>query len=298
MSGIMGICYPDRKSVKSDVLREMLDTLAHRGMDRSAMWCENHIGLAQRMLYTTPESLLEELPYYDRDRGLTITCDARIDNRQELVSWLGLDDLPLSKITDSQIILAAYCKWGRDCPQKLLGVFAFAIWDERQQQLFCARDFFGIKPFYYCCSDRVFSFASEIKALFCVPEVPQQLNELRIAQYLISNLDDKQITFYQDILRLPPAHSLTISAQGSMIQRYDSLSLEPESELKLSSIDEYAEAYQTLFKQAVSRRIRSCGTVGSMLSGGLDSSSICCTTRDLFKGSDRRAIINNLRLLT
>lgn len=286
MSGIMGIYYPDHQPVKSDHLRGMLDILAHRGKDRAAVWYENSIGLAHRMLCTTPESLLEELPYCDLSQGLAITADARIDNRQELIDWLELKDVPSDNVTDSQIILAAYQKWGRNCPQKLLGVFAFAIWDERQQQLFCARDFFGIKPFYYHHSRRVFSFASEIKALFCVPEVPQRLNELRIGQYLISNLEDKQITFYQDILRLPPAHSLTISSQGLVTQKYGSL--DPEYELKLSSPGEYAEAYQAMFRQAVDRRLRSYGTLGSMLSGGLDSSSICCMARDLLEDSDRK----------
>ncbi|MEL6928572.1 MAG: lasso peptide isopeptide bond-forming cyclase [Cyanobacteria bacterium J06600_6] len=286
MSGIMGIYYPDHQPVKSDHLRGMLDILAHRGEDRAAMWCENSVGLAHRMLCTTPESLLETLPYCDRTKGLTITADARIDNRQELIDWLELKNVPSNQITDSQIILAAYQKWGQECPQKLLGVFAFAIWDERQQQLFCARDFFGIKPFYYYHSARVFSFASEIKALFCVPEVPQELNELRVGQYLVSNLDDKQITFYQDVLRLPPAHSLTINAQGLVSRKYGSL--DPERELRLNSAGEYAEGYQALFKQAVSSRLRSCVPVGSMLSGGLDSSSISCTAGELLQGRDQK----------
>ena len=206
--------------------------------------------------------------------------------RKELVAQLGLTQLDVTRLTDSQIILEAYQKWGRDCPQKLLGDFAFAIWDEHQQQLFCARDFFGIKPFYYHHSDRIFCFASEIKALFCVPKVPQQLNQLRIGQFLVSNLNDKEITFYQDILRLPPAHSLTINSDKIIVQRYGSL--DPNRELRLGSAQEYADAYQELFRKSVSSRLRSCKPIGSMLSGGLDSSSICCMARDLLKDGDRK----------
>ncbi|MEL7417238.1 MAG: lasso peptide isopeptide bond-forming cyclase [Cyanobacteria bacterium J06555_3] len=286
MSGIMGVYYANRQPIDSSNLARMLDALSHRGREQASMWHEGSIGLAHCLLCTTPESQLEKLPYCDRTQGLSITADARIDNRQELIDWLKLEAPSPDCITDSQIILAAYQEWGQKCPQKLLGVFAFAIWDERQQQLFCARDFFGIKPFYYHHSERVFCFASEIKALLCVTEVPQQLNELRIAQYLISNLDDREITFYQDILRLPPAHSLTISARGKVTRRYGCL--DSEYELKLGSPGEYAEAYQALFKQAVNRRLRSSGTVGSLLSGGLDSSSICCMARDLLEGSDRK----------
>lgn len=287
MSGIMGIYYPDGKPVEADYLSKMLDLLAHRGLDRANLWCQGAVGFGHRLLCTTPESLVEQLPYCDRLKGLTITADARLDNRQELISWLKLDETrkPLS---DSQIILEAYQKWGRDCPQKLLGDFAFAIWDESQQQLFCARDFFGIKPFYYYYSDRAFGFASEIKALFCIPEVPKRLNELQVGQYLISNLDDKEITFYQNIFRLPPASSLTVTVDGQSKQRYGTL--DPDRELQLNSEGEYAEAYQVLFKQAVDSRLRSCVRIGSMLSGGLDSSSICCTARDLLQdqNSDRK----------
>ena len=285
MSGIMGIFYPDQKHVQSDYLEKMLDVLAHRGQDRAELWYQKQVGLAHRMTCTTPESLSEMLPHCDYTTGMTITADARIDNRQELLDWLELAE-PADQVSDSLLILRAYQKWGADCPQKLLGVFAFAIWDEPQQKLFCARDFFGIKPFYYHHSSKVFSFASEIKALFCVPEVPQQLNELMVGQYLISNLDDKEITFYQDILRLPPAHSLTVAANAITMQRYGSL--DPNFELKLGSGKEYAEAYRELFKQAVASRLRSCAPVGSMLSGGLDSSSICSAARDLLQGSDRK----------
>ncbi len=286
MSGIMGIYYPDHKPVESNYLRGMLDILEHRGSDRADIWCQDAVGLGHRMLWTTPESLTEKLPYCDHLRGLTITADARIDNRQELISWLGLGEQTTPEITDSQIILEAYQKWGQDCPQKLLGDFAFAIWDQRQQQLFCVRDCFGIKPFYYYYSEQVFTFASEIKALFCLPEVPRQINELRVAHHLISNLDDKKGTFYQDIFRLPPAHSLTVTPDKIAIEKY--WSLNPETELLLGSQQEYAEAYQELFKQAVASRLRSHAPVGSMLSGGLDSSSICCTARDLLQNTNQK----------
>ena len=286
MSGIVGIYYPDRQPIQPKKLQVMLDILAHRGSDAVNIWYRGNVGFGQRMLWTTPESLLEKLPLQDKARQLTITADARIDNREELISLLDLKHLPAEKITDSQIILAAYQKWGEDCPQSLIGDFAFAIWDERKQKLFCARDSMGIKPFYYYYSPRLFTFASEIKALLTQSEIPKQLNELRIAYQLATFFEDKEITFYRDIYRLPAAHCLTISTKGKQIKRY--WALDPHRRIKLSSDREYTEAFKELFVESVKCRLRSAFPVGSTLSGGLDSSSITCTARNLLAQSGKQ----------
>ena len=282
MSGIVGIYYPDQQPIQLKKLQVMLDILAHRGSDAVDIWLQNNVGFGQRMLWTTPESLLEKLPFQDKARQLTITADARIDNREELISLLELNYLPVEKVTDSQIILAAYQKWGEDCPQRLIGDFAFTIWDEREQKLFCARDPMGIKPFYYYHSPRLFTFASEIKALLSLSEIPKKLNELRIAYQLATFFEDGEITFYQDIYRLPAAHCLIVSTKGKQIKRY--WALDPHRRIKLSSDREYAEAFKELFVESVNCRLRSAFPVGSTLSGGLDSSSITCTARNLLSG--------------
>ena len=285
MSGIVGIYYLNSQPVEPDKLGLMLDTIAHRGSDGANLWHEDNVGFGHRMLWTTPESLLEKLPWCDRATDTVITADARIDNREELISLLGIKT-SVEKITDSNLILKAYHKWGIDCPQKLLGDFAFAIWDKREQRLFCARDPMGIKPFYYYQSSRVFAFASEIKALFCLPEVKQELNELRIAYQLTGFLEDGEITFYQDIYRLKAAHSLTVSDRGKQYRRY--WALDPNRRIKLSSHQEYTEAFKELFTESVNCRLRSAFPIGSSLSGGLDSSSITCTARNLLAGSNKQ----------
>ena len=279
MSGIFGVYYFEDRLVKPEVLQQMSDLLKHRGLDGADIWHKNKIGLGHRLLWTTPESLLEKQPLADDDENLILTADARIDNREELISRLDLNDLPAEKITDAQLILKAYCKWGTQCPQELLGDFAFAIWDKRQQQLFCARDHFGVKPFYYYLAEGLLAFASEIKAVLCLPEVPQKLNEVRIGDYLASMFEDKTITFYQDILRLPPAHSLTVSKKQVEIKSY--WSLDPNKELILDSDKEYAAQFRRIFTEAVRCRLRSYVQPGTMLSGGLDSSSITCTARKI-----------------
>lgn len=286
MSGIVGIYYRDERVVNCQELTPMVEAIAHRGTDGTGVWCENAIGLGHRLLWTTPESLLEQLP--TGEGHLVITADGRLDNRAELIRALGLDHRPAEKITDSQLILAAYRTWGDRCPERLLGDFAFAIWDKREQILFCARDPFGVVPFYYHISDRLFAFASEIKALLRLPEVPHQLNEARIAAYLTAILPDNDSTFYQGILRLPAGHCLTLGRTHVRLRTY--WSLDPEREVRLKSNREYAEAFREIFTQAVDCRLRSAFPIGSHLSGGLDSSSITCTARQLLieEGTNRQ----------
>ncbi|WP_017317179.1 lasso peptide isopeptide bond-forming cyclase [Mastigocladopsis repens] len=280
MSGIMGIYYLDRRPIERQDLARMVDILEHRGADGADIWINESVGFGHRMLWTTPESLLEKLPSVNQTGDLVITCDARIDNRDELICALQFDNCPPEKIADSQIILAAYDKWGEQCPEHLLGDFAFAIWNGRKQSLFCARDHMGVKPlYYYYQAAKIFAFASEIKALLCLQEIPRLLNKVKVGDYLAAILDDKSNTFYQDIFRLPPGCCMVLSAKGMQIRSY--WSLDPSRELELGSDEEYAEALREIFAEAVRCRLRSAFPIGSHLSGGLDSSSVTCMARQV-----------------
>ncbi len=278
MSGIVGIYGCNSQHLHQAELQRMVEVLAHRGPDGAEMWLEGAIGLGHRMLWTTPESLLERLPWVSSG-GCVITADARIDNREELIATLAMGDRPAEKITDSELIVAAYECWGDRCLDHLLGDFAFAIWDPHQQQLFCARDHFGVKPFYYYAQEGQFIFASEMKAILALPQVPRRINEVRIGDYLSMAMEDQTITTYQDILRLPPAHQMTVSSTGLQLQCY--WSLNPTQELYLESDAAYAEAFQRIFTKAVRCRLRSTFAIGSQLSGGLDSSAVTCVARQL-----------------
>ncbi|HEY9644110.1 MAG TPA: lasso peptide isopeptide bond-forming cyclase [Coleofasciculaceae cyanobacterium] len=279
MSGILGMHALDGRPVARQDIVKMSDALAHRGPDGADVWVEGSIGLGHRMLWTTPESLLEKLPLVHHTGNFVITADARIDNRDELALVLALPNRSLEKITDSEFILAAYEKWGEQCPEHLLGDFAFAIWDVQQRSLFCARDHLGVKPFYYFQSEQQFLFASEMKALLGLPQVPCRLNEVRVADYLSLMFEDKVMTTYEGILRLPPAHSLSIRPSGMRLWSY--WQLDPHREIRLESDEAYAEAFRKIFTEAVRCRLRSAFPIGSHLSGGIDSSSIVCVARQL-----------------
>jgi asparagine synthase (glutamine-hydrolysing) len=285
MSAIVGIFHRDGRPAESAAVEKMVETLAHRGPDGAGVWVEGNVGVGHRMLWTTSESINERLPLVDVSSSCVITADARIDNREELFDLLEIVENDHSKIADSELILAAYEKWGEDCLEHLLGDFAFAIWDGRRQQLFCARDHFGIKPFYYYSSDKLFAFATEVKALFAVPEIPRRLNENVVADFLAYFQRDNVETNFRDIVRLQPATCLSVSRECTRLRKY--WELDPEKETRLNSDEEYAEGLRERFIEAVRCRARSAYPLGSFLSGGLDSSSITCVARDLLAKEGR-----------
>jgi asparagine synthase (glutamine-hydrolysing) len=240
------------------------------------------------MRHTTPESLHERLPLASRDKALCLTADARIDNREELLGMLdvrAVTDLPPSSTPDSALILAAYRKWGDECAAKLCGDFAFAVWDESKQHLFCARDHMGVKPFYYYRDAHCFAFASEIKAILALEWIPRRLNEARLADYLLAEFQDTTSTLYQDIWRLPAAHTLCVGCKALRTRRY--WSLDPTYELPRQNDGEYAEAFRHQFQQAVSCRLRSSYSIGSTLSGGLDSSANVVMACEILRNASR-----------
>ncbi|OCC15630.1 Asparagine synthetase (glutamine-hydrolyzing) [Dissulfuribacter thermophilus] len=286
MSAIAGICYWDGRDVAREELLAMAKALAHRGPDGKNIWHKGPIGLVHLMLHTTPESLNERLPLEDKATGLVITSDARIDNREELLESLGVKGREASQMPDSELILKAYKKWGRKCPERLLGDFAFAIWDSRERTLFCARDHMGVKPFYYYASRDFFAFSTEIKGLLALNNVSRRINEVRIADFLAAIVLDNESTFWRSILRLPPAHFCVIRNGIFEKGAYWQLPSEPKKHIKRDS--EYAEEFRHIFTEAVRCRLRSAFPLGSYLSGGLDSSSIVCVAAELYekKGID------------
>ncbi len=275
MSAISGIFYRNERSVDPKLIKLMNDKLYHRGPDGSKIWCEGSVALGHQMLHTTPESLHETLPF-EKD-GIIITADARIDNRKELSEKLNIEDE--ESVPDSYFILIAYRKWGEKCPEKLLGDFAFAIWDKDNEKLFCARDHMGIKPFYYYMTNNAFFFATEMKALLAIPEIPYKLNELELAFYLTRSNTDKNFTFYKNILFLNDAHTITINQNNHKKRKY--WEIDPKSKIIMNSKEEYIKSFFDIFTEAIRCRLRSAFPIGFELSGGLDSSSVVCMAKKI-----------------
>jgi len=277
VSGIAGVYHLNGRPV-GEGLGRMLDAMEHRGPDGTDTWRDGSVGLGHLMLETTPEDRYESLPLVDRSGNYAVTADARIDNRKELTKRLGIrcpDDRP---ITDTELILAAYKRWGRDCPKELLGAFAFAVWDARNRTLTLARDHFGIRPLYYAHqADRFFAFASEEKGLLRTGFSEGEVNDLKVADFLLMPVRiEPDATFWEDVFSVPRAHTLQITAEGT-VTRKKYWALDPNKETNLGSDAAYIERFQELFRKAVRCRMRRTTPLGSTLSGGLDSTSVACT---------------------
>jgi len=181
VSAIFGLYWTAGRPAERDDLERMSLSLTHRGADGASVWTRGSVGLGHRPLRTTPESAEETQPLTGGSEQLILTADARLDNREELIRLL---DLPrrTGRVTDGELILGAYARWGEACVERLLGDFAFAVWDATRRALFCARDHAGIKPFCYRRWRDGFAFASEIGPLLQVFG-PSRLNEEKIADH-------------------------------------------------------------------------------------------------------------------
>ena len=283
MSAIFGILNHHAHPVKQSDLQKMCIAMSHRGLDDRGFWQQDSIGLGHGMFRTTPESTLEKLPFLDMKSGLVITADSRIDNREALAKRLGLSRTTKDEMPDSHFILSAYKKWGDQCVNHLLGDFSFAIWNERDKHLFCARDHMGVKPFIYFVSHNTFVFASEVQAVLKASGVSQKRNEGRIADFLVPELEgiDKTSTFFEEIYRLPPAHSLLV--ENGKVSKNCYWRPDPEKKISFSSDEEYVSAFTEIYTDAIDKRLRGNDDVASMLSGGLDSSSIVGIARNIHR---------------
>lgn len=278
MSGIIGLFFRNGQLIPHGALEIMAGRIAHRGSSSPSLWSNGQVGLGNLFLQATHRNELGTSPVSDKTGQLVMVADARLDNREDLLRELEMDGLS-PEPDDIQLILGAYQIWGEKAADRLLGDFAYAIWDNREKKLVCARDHMGLKPYYYYCSETVFVFASEIGALKCLPFVPLCVNEAMIALHIIKHQNDKTSTFYQNIYRLPPAHTLVVGMDRMTQRQY--WCLDPGRELISLPDEQYVESFRTTFIDSVKCRLPRTGPVGCSLSGGLDSSSITCAARQL-----------------
>lgn len=274
MSGIAGIIHFDGAPIEPGLIEKMTSAMAHRGPDGIHHWVKGSVALGQCMLRTTPESLEEHQPLTNEDKSLVLVMDGRVDNLEELRRELVGRGAVLRNRSDAELVLRAYEVWGEECPDQIIGEFVFFIWDARERRLFGARDAAGTRHFYYHAGNCWFGFASEIKGLLALERIEARLNESRLLDYLVVEFDrdDEVGTFYKDIYRLPAGHAMSAKAGQTRTWRYWNPGDLPE--LRFGSAEECSEAFLEQFRTAVRCRLRSVGSVGAMLSGGLDSSSI------------------------
>ena len=249
---------------------DMVGALAHWGTDGQGAWAEGQVGLGHVAQWSIPEAVGERVPWRDPASGIVVTADARIDNRDDLIRELGLSAVGLP-LGDTELIARAYLKWEQACAERLVGDFAFAIWDPRVHRLFCARDPMGVRPFFYFHDGKRFLFATQIRAIFTAPAIPRDLDHLQIGTSLcgLSSFDDS--TPFKAIRMLEPASALSVDASGLRLWRY--WRLEMDREIRLARDEDYVDALEEILQRAINARLRSTGRIGCLLSGGLDAST-------------------------
>lgn len=216
----------------------------------------------------------------DEHCGCTVIADARLDERRRLARQLGLTQPPES-VSTARLILSAWQRWGEQCAEHLRGDFAFAVWDARQRKLYLARDIMGVRPLHvHHQPGRLLAFASRAAALVALPDIPDDLNTGRIADALVTQLEsiDKTSTFYRRVQRVPPAHWASYAPNNCRQRRY--WRPEPGQVALPSGDDEWAQALTEALETAVRRHLDGAARVGSMLSGGMDSSSLAMIAAD------------------
>ncbi len=277
MCGIAGIVHADGQGqVPQHILKQMCDTIAHRGPDDEGFYTKGNVGLGMRRL-----SIIDlaggHQPISNEDGSAWIVFNGEIYNFQSLRAELQAKGHEFATNTDTEAIVHAYEEYGEDCVKKLNGMFAFAIWDKRRQKLFLARDRLGVKPLYYYADSSRFVFGSELKAVLECDEVPRELDYEALDTYLTFEYIPAPSSIFRDIKKLPPGHTLTLQNGRASVKKYWDIRFERAE----GTEEELGEQLYELLKDSVRMRLIADVPLGAFLSGGIDSSTIVCMMSEI-----------------
>jgi len=317
MCGILGIFTNSGKQALPPLAQKALDSIRHRGPDDEgyllvntkvdqSLSCrgrdtdqqlhlpgvEDHSGqpfnlvLGHRRLSIIDLSPAGHQPLPNEDQTVWIVYNGEIYNHEELREELKRRGHAFRSRADTEVIVHAYEEWGTDCLRKFNGMWAFAIWDSKRKHLFCSRDRFGIKPFYYYFDGEIFLFASEIKALLETSLIQRKPNDGIIYDYLADGLVDHcEESFFAGVKKLAAGHYLLLRLSDNKLETCPYYNLRLDNKIPESTDGILAGSFYTLFKDSVQTRLAGDVPIGSCLSGGLDSSSIVCLIDQLTKES-------------
>lgn len=265
MCGFVGFIDSEKK--KKEIIKNMANRISHRGPDGEGFFIDDEIALGHRRL-----SIIDikrgKQPMYNEDKSIVIVFNGEIYNYQELKEELSNHTFHTN--ADTEVLIHGYEEWGLDLLPKLRGMFSFAIWDQKEQKLFCARDPFGIKPLYYYQNKNILLFGSEIKSFFEHPKFEKKLNEKLIPAYLSFSFTPTTETFFEGVNRLDAGHYLIYQKGVLTIDNYFELSFEEGTDTYEQSVEKVAK----IMEESVEYHKISDVEVGSFLSSGVDSSYI------------------------
>lgn len=288
MSAIAGVMCLDGRSVDRRDLERVANALRQHGPDRSGIVAGESVGLVHTLMRMTPEDQFDRQPWQGAS-GSLITADMRLDNRDDLLGRIGVTQREAVTWPDSRVLITAWEKLSDEVWPMLRGPFAVAIFHPRDRTLTLARDQLGLNLVMWHRSKRFFAFATMPNGLFALDGVPRKLSEEKLADFLVLNHSDHQTTVYQDIFRLPPAHVMRVKADGAITQRryWSPAEIKP---IARRSDQAYADGLREHLEAAVRRQLRSAHPVGSLLSGGLDSSSVAILAARALAATNERLV--------
>ncbi len=284
MCGICGIYnYANDRLVDKILLKTMARSMHHRGPDDEGFYFDSHIGLGHQRLSIIDLSEAGRQPMTNEDGRLWVTFNGEIYNYLELRQELVGKGHKFRSHSDTEVVLHLYEEKGPECLNRLNGIFAFAIWDNKDKILFAARDHFGVKPFYYMIRNGTFYFASEIKAFLHANKIHPELSYDALSDYLTFQFCLGNKTLFKNVFKLLPGHCLQFNAEGEFkITKYWDL----EFNIDTHHTEEYFEhQLLRLLEDSVRLQLRADVPVGAHLSGGLDSSTVACLASSLLDSS-------------
>lgn len=287
MTAIAGLWRFDARPDSADGCARMLTAQKIYGPDHGAQWADRFVALGLRLMRVLPEDRFDHQPLIGGDGRFVLVADVRLDNRDELTDTLGISATQAQGLCDAAILLAAFERWEERCLDRIIGDYAFALWDGTRRRLLLARDPRGERSLHYHRGNQFFAFASMAKGLHALPEVPYAADEERMAEFLAVIPVTDTRSFFVAIERVQPGHVVTVTAEGLTARRH----WHPRRDrIKLRGPDEYSEVLRHLLDQAVACRLRGIGDVGAYLSGGLDSGAVVATAARLLAPTGRRIV--------
>jgi asparagine synthase (glutamine-hydrolysing) len=280
MCGIAGMLKLGRSAAPDRAqLRAMCDVMTHRGPDDEGLYLNGPIGLGMRRL-SIVDLPTGHQPISNEDGTIWIVFNGEIYNHRKLREQLLSRGHTYRTQSDTETIIHLYEEYGRDCVQHLHGMFAFALWDERAQKLFIARDRLGIKPLYYSLTHDQFTFGSEIKVVLAGDSSTRTFDQAALPEFLAFGYLSGEATFYTGVRKLLPGHWLEITPDGTIdISQYWDLDVSAVHKSRAESF--YVRSYRDLLEAAVSSHLMSDVPLGVFLSGGLDSSAVAALVTKL-----------------
>lgn len=283
MCGICGYIHLDKaKRASGDILKGMMDTLANRGPDDAGFFLKGRVALGHRRLSIIDLSTGHQ-PIFNEDGSLVIVYNGEIYNFPELKLLLESRGHIFKTHSDTEVIVHAYEEFGEECLKFFNGMFSFALWDDRRETLFLARDRFGKKPLYYASFDNQFIFGSELKSLLKHPSIRREIDPVAVSKYLAYEYIPSPHSIFKNIYKLEAGTKIVLKNSGQKINRFWDISFDKPA---VFNLEDTKARITDLLKRSVRKRLISDVPLGVFLSGGIDSSCVVAMMADLMSPKD------------